>query len=91
VGVSFSFYWPSLGLVYAALDANPMSQLLRSSFCLETRLSCETLEPLIDFLAYMDQTLCHKKQKVVKISTPTKGNQGLNKTPFVYGHDSPLE
>jgi len=32
VGVSFSFYWPSLGLVYAALDANPMRQLFRSSF-----------------------------------------------------------
>ena len=91
MGVSFSFFWPSLGLVYAALDANPMSQLLRSSFCLKTRLSCETLEPLIDFLAYMDQKLCHKKQKVVKISTPRKGIQGLNNTPFVYGHDSPLE
>jgi len=32
VGVSFSFYWPSLGLVYTALDANPMSQFVRSSF-----------------------------------------------------------
>jgi len=31
VGVSFSFYWRSLGLVYAALDANPMGQLFRSS------------------------------------------------------------
>jgi len=30
-GVSFSFYWPSLGLVYAALDANPMSKLFHSS------------------------------------------------------------
>jgi len=39
----------------------------------------------------MDQKLCHKKQKVVKISTPRKGIQGLNNTPFVYGHDSPLE
>jgi len=32
VGVSFSFYWPSLGLVYAALDANPMGQLFCWSF-----------------------------------------------------------
>jgi len=79
VGVSFSFYWPSLGLVYAALDANPMGQLFRSCF-LETRLSYESLEPLIDFLAYLDQTLCLTNQKVVKLSTPTKGNQGLNNT-----------
>jgi len=35
VGVSFSFYWPSLGLVHAALDANPISQLFRSSFFLK--------------------------------------------------------
>jgi len=69
-----------------------MSQLLRSSFFLETRLSYESLEPLmIDFLAYLDQKLCHKNQKVVKMSTPTKGNQGLDNTPFVYGHNSPLE
>ena len=32
VGVSFSFYWTSLGLVHPVLDANPMSQLFRSSF-----------------------------------------------------------
>jgi len=32
VDVSFSFFWPSLGLVYAALDANAMSQLFISSF-----------------------------------------------------------
>jgi len=31
-GGVISFYWPSLGQVYAALDANPMSKLLRSSF-----------------------------------------------------------
>jgi len=73
VGVSFSFYWPSLGLVYAPLDANPMSQLFRSSFF---RVSFESLEPLIDFLTYLDQKLCHKNQKVVRISTPAKGNQG---------------
>ena len=60
-------------------------------FFVEARLSYESLEPLIDFLAYLDQKLCHKKQKVVKISTPLKGNQGLNNTTFVYGHNSPLE
>jgi len=58
---------------------------------LETRLSYESLEPLIDFLAYLDKKLCHTKQKVVKLSTPTKGNQGLNNIPFVYSHNSSLE
>jgi len=38
----------------------------------ETRLSSESLEPLIGFLAYLEPKLCHKTQKVVKISTPTK-------------------
>jgi len=42
----------------------------------ETRLSHESLETLIDFLAYLDEKLCHKKQKVVKNPTPKKGNQG---------------
>jgi len=52
-----------------------MGQLFRSSFFVETRLSYdESLEPLIDFLAYLDQKLCHTNQKVVKLSTPTKGN-----------------
>jgi len=64
--MSFSSFWRSLGLVYAALDANPMSQLFCSSFVFETRLLSESLEPLIDFLAYLDQKLCYKNQKVVK-------------------------
>jgi len=42
----------------------------------ETRLSHESLEPLIGFLAYLDQNLCHKNQKVVKISTPKKLTNG---------------
>jgi len=42
----------------------------------ETRLSHESLEPLINFLAYLDEKLCHKNQKVVKNPTPKKGNQG---------------
>ena len=70
-----------------------MSQLFRSSFFFffETRLSYESLEPFIDFLAYLDQKFCHKNQKVVKISTLTKGNQEFNNTSFVYDHNSPLE
>jgi len=42
----------------------------------ETRLSPGALEPLIGFLAYLDEKLCHKNQKVVKNPTPRKGNQG---------------
>jgi len=91
VGVSFSFYWPTLGLAYAAMDVNPMGQLFRSSFFLETRLFYKSLETFIDVLAYLDQKLCHTNQKVVKLSTPTKANQGLNNIPFVDGHNSSLE
>ena len=36
----------------------------------------DSLEPLIDFLAYLDEKLCHKNKKVVKNPTPKKGNQG---------------
>jgi len=42
----------------------------------ETRLSHEFLEPLVGFLAYLEEKLCHKKQKVVKNPTPKKVNQG---------------
>jgi len=90
VGVSFSFYWPSLGLFFAALEANPMSQLFRSS-SVETRLLSESLEPFIGILAYLDPKLCHKNQSVVKNATSTKGNQKLNNTHFGYGHNSPPE
>jgi len=38
---------------------------------------------LIGFLAYLDEKLCHKNQKVVKIATPKKGNQGGTK-PLLY-------
>jgi len=32
-----------------------------------------------------------QKPKVVQISTPTKGKQGLTNALFVHGHNSPLE
>jgi len=64
------------GLLYSALDANPMGQYFASGFFVETRLSSESLEPLIGFLAYLEAKLFHKNQKVVNISTPTKGNLG---------------
>jgi len=68
VRVSFSFYWLSL----RGLGCQSNEPIVSLKFFLETRLSYESLEPLIDFLAYLDQKLCHKNQKVVKISTPTK-------------------
>jgi len=42
----------------------------------ETRLSYASLKHMIGFLAYLDEKLCHKKQKVVKNVTPKKGKQG---------------
>jgi len=62
------------GLLYSALDAHRMSPHFGPNIF--TRLSYESSEPLISFLAYLDQNLCHKKQKVVKISTPKKVTMG---------------
>ena len=87
MGVLFSFYWPSL----RGPRRQSIEPIVSFKFFVETRLSYESLEPLIDFRAYLDKKLYQKKQKVVKISTPTKGNQGLNNSPFVHGHNSPLE
>ena len=36
----------------------------------ETRLSYESLEPLIGFLAYLDEKLCHKNLKSSQKSYP---------------------
>jgi len=77
VGVSFSFYWPSL----RGPGHQSNEPIVSLKFLLETSLSYESLEPLIDILAYLDQNLYHRKQKMAKISNPTKGNQGLNNTP----------
>jgi len=63
------------GLLYPALDAHRMGPRF-GPFFYETRISYESLEPLIGFLAYLDEKLCHKNQKVVKNPTPKKGNQG---------------
>ena len=59
MGVFSRFY----GLRYPALDAHQMgSHFLPKYFC-ETRLSYESLDPLIGFLAYLDEKLCHKTKK----------------------------
>jgi len=63
------------GQLYPAPGANPMSQFLVQVF-LETRLSAESLEPLIGFLAYLEPKLWPKIQTLVKICTPTNANLG---------------
>jgi len=60
-----------------------MSPHFVPSIFLEIRLSYEILEILIGFSAYLDKKLCHKKQKVVKISTPEKKIKGRI-TPRLY-------
>ena len=67
-GGVFAFLWPT--------SPSPGRPSNGSKYYYETRLSYESLEPLIGFLAYLDENLCHKNQKVVKNTTPKKGNQG---------------
>ena len=71
-GGVFAFLWPTL--------PGPGRPSNWPTFCpkyfYETRLSYEYSEPLIGFLAYLDEKLCHKNQKVVKNPTPKKENQG---------------
>ena len=71
-GGVFTFLWPTL----PGPGRPSNSPTFWPKYFYETRLSCESLEPLIGFLAYLDEKLCHKKQKVVKNPTPKKGNQG---------------
>ena len=70
-GGVFAFLRPTLpGL--GRLSNGP---IFSPKYLYETRLSYESVEPLIGFLAYLDQNLCHKNQKVVENSTPKKGKQ----------------
>jgi len=71
-GGVFVFLWPTLhgpGRPSNGLTFWP-------KYFYETRLSHESLEPLIDFLAYLDEKLCQINQKVVKNPTPKKSIQG---------------
>jgi len=71
-GGVFAFLWPTLhGPGHPSNGPTFWPKFLN-----ETRLSHESLEPLIGFLAYLDEKLCHKNQKVVKNPTPEKINQG---------------
>jgi len=78
VGV-LAFLWPTL----PGPGRQSNGPTCWPKYFLQTMLSYESLEPLVCFLAYLDQKLHHKNQKVVKISTPKKGNQG-GITPLLY-------
>ena len=71
-GGVFAFLWPTLPGP-RRISNGPT---FWPKYLYETRLPYESLEPLIGFLAYLDEKLCHKNQKVVKNPTPKKGNQG---------------
>ena len=69
-GGVLAFLWPSL-----PCSGRPSNgPTFWPKYFLETRPPYEFLESLIGFLTYLDQKLRYKKQKVVKISTPEKGN-----------------
>jgi len=71
IGGVFAFLWPTL-----PCPGRPSNRpTFWPKYVYETRLSYESLEPLIGILAYLDEKLCHKKQKAVKNPTLKKGNQ----------------
>ena len=59
MGVSFSFFWPSL----RGPGCQSNEPIVSFKFFVETRLLSESLEPLIGFPAYLDPKLCHKNKK----------------------------
>ena len=71
-GGVFAFLWPT----FHGPGHPSNGPTLCPKYFYETSLSHESLEPSIDFLAYLDEKLCHKNQEVVKNPTPKKGNQG---------------
>ena len=80
-GGVFAFLWENATLPGPGRPSN--GPTFWPKYFYETRLSHESLEPLIGFLAYLDQNLCHKNQKVVKRSTPKRVTNGRI-TPCLY-------
>ena len=70
--MGFLFFWPT----FCGPGCQSNEPIFLLKFFVKTRLSSEFLEHFIGFLPYLEPKLCHKKQKVVTISTPTKGNLG---------------
>ena len=71
-GHSFATFWPSL----PGPGRQPNGPLFWLKFFLESRLSSESLEHLIDFLAYLEPKLWLKNQNFVKNYTPTNADHG---------------
>ena len=71
-GDVFAYLWPTL----PGPGRPSNGPTFWPKYFYETRLSHESLEPLIGFLAYLDKKLFHKNQKAVKNPTPKKDNQG---------------
>ena len=73
--------------VFVVNFTRPWAPIQRANFwlkvCLETRLSSESLEPLVGFLTYLEPKLWPQKQKLVNISSPTKAILGFI-TPIMY-------
>jgi len=59
-----------------SLGAKPMTHFCGSSAFLDTRLSSESLEPVISFLAYLEPKLWLTNPKLDTNSNPTEGNLG---------------
>jgi len=78
------------GQIYLALGANPMSHFLAHVF-LESRLSSESSEPLIGFIAYLEPKLWLKIKKMDKNSTATNVDPGYITPMAVPGHNSPAD
>jgi len=60
--------WSSFGVILAHViwpKAQPLGQSVSLKFLLETRLESESFEPLIDFLAFLDQKLWSKINKLI--------------------------
>ena len=76
------FWLPGPGL-------QPIGPLLWLKTFSETRPKSASLEPLNDFLAYLQPKSWPKKTKLVKISAPTNPNLGW--TPFLNGHHTPAD
>jgi len=60
--------WSSYGVILACVAwprAQPLGQSVSLKFSMETRLESESFEPLIDFLAFLDQKLWSKINKLM--------------------------
>ena len=77
-GGVLAFLWPTLPGPRRQYNESIFAQVLFGNQTI-----IRVFERLIDFLAYLEPKLCRKKQKVVKIPTPSNTNLGCI-TPSLY-------